>query len=62
MDTIAPDMIKAGMWRAYTADTSEAEARASYIQRVGTQPMIVGRDLWGKVLAGPVPGQQERNG
>ena len=54
MDILPAVIITTHAWRAYTPDTSEADARASYRQREQREPAIVGRDQFGKVLAGPV--------
>jgi hypothetical protein len=60
LDTLPAAEIRAHAWRAYSADTSEAEARASYQQREQRAPATVGRDQWGKVLAGPLPEEETR--
>ena len=58
MTTLPAETIAGAAWRAYTGDTSEAEARATYTQRIGTQPQLVGLDQFGQVLAGPVPEEE----
>ena len=44
-------------WRAFSGDTTEAEARAIFQVRYGSEPETVGLSF-GNVLAGPVPGAQ----
>ena len=60
MDTLPTAVIRDHAWRAYSADTSEADARASYQQREHQEPARIGRDQFGHVLAGPVPEEQTK--
>ena len=54
MDTLTADTIRGVAWRYFTPGTPEDEARATYAQREGAQPAMVGVNQFGQVLAGPV--------
>lgn len=58
MSELTPQQIAPSAWRAYTADTGEAEARAAFRARYGCEPAAVGISF-GNVLAGPVPAEEE---
>lgn len=54
MAELSPLQVCKHTWLAFSAGTSEAEARTGFRARYGSEPELVGRSL-GNVLAGPVP-------
>lgn len=59
MTQLKLDQTRGKIWRAFSPDTTEAEAKAAFRARFGRDPETVGSAL-GVVLAGPVPEEATR--
>ncbi len=59
MPQLSLNQTRGKIWRAFSPDTTEVEAKAAFRARFGRDPETVGVAL-GIVLAGPVPEEATR--